>query len=187
MSEPWENKTLSRALWRRWTMGEKRTDGGAPGEMPVDELTLAAYAEGRLDAADDDEVAAFLGQHPELADDVATARQLAAGDVTGSASDPELASVIARASALVPATDDRIIAFRPMTTTRRVESNWTFAARWTALAASFAMVSYLGFALGSDASYSLAALDQPASAALGDEVLDPPTGFLGTLGELSGT
>jgi anti-sigma factor RsiW len=186
MSEPWENKALSRALWRRWTMGEERTDAGAAGGIPVDELTLAAYAEGRLDAADDDEIAAFLGHHPELADDVAVARQLTAGDVAGGAADPELASVIARACALVPATDDRVIAFRPAVT-RRVESNWTFAARWTALAASFAMVSYLGFALGSDASYSLAALDQSASVAVGDEVLDPPTGFLGALGELSGT
>jgi hypothetical protein len=60
--------------------------------------------------------------------------------------------------------------------------------RWGALAASFAMVSYLGFALGSDASYSLASLDQSVSVVgIGDEVLDPPTGFLGALGEMSGT
>jgi anti-sigma factor RsiW len=182
MSEPWENKAHSRALWQRWTMGEEQTGAGAASGVPLDELTLAAYAEGRLDAADDDEVAAFLGHHPELADDVAVARQFASGEPT-QIDDPELASVIARAGALVPATDDRVIAFRPAP--RRAEPTWRFAVRWGALAASFAMVSYLGFALGSDASYSLAALDP--SVGLADEVLDPPTGFLGGLSELSGT
>ena len=185
MSEPWEDKALSRALWRRWTMGEEQADAGMAGAMPLDELTLAAYAEGRLDAADSEEVAAFLGDHPEFAEDVAVARHVASTTEVREAGDLELASIIARASALVPAADDRVIAFRPAP--RLTEPNWRFAARWAALAASFAMVSYLGFALGSDASYSLASLDQSVAAAPGDEVLDPPTGFLGGLSEISGT
>jgi anti-sigma factor RsiW len=185
MSEPWDDKAHSHALWRRWNMGDELMGGQAARRMPPDELTLAAFAEGRLDAAANDEVAGFLTDHPELADDVAVARRLSDGEGGKIAADPALASVIARACALVPGADDRVIAFRPAP--RRVESNWQFAARWSALAASFAMVSYLGFALGSDALSSLAALDRSVTVALSDEVLDPPTGFLGGLGELSGT
>ena len=184
MSEPWDDKAQSRVLWRRWTMGEKQAGAGTAGAMPLDELTLAAYAEGRLDAADSEEVAAFLGDHPEFAEDVAVARHVASATATEEAGDLELAAIIARASALVPATDDRVIAFRPAP--RRSEPSWRLAARWAALAASFAMVSYLGFALGTDASYSLASLDQSVTAAPGDEVLDPPTGFLGGLSEIGG-
>jgi anti-sigma factor RsiW len=184
MSEPWENKALSRTLWRRWTMSEEQADARVASAMPLDELTLAAYAEGRLDAADADEVEALLRDHPEFADDVAVARHVASAEATGAA-DLELGSVIARASALVPATDDRVIAFRPVP--RRAEPTWRFAARWGALAASLVMVSYLGFALGTDASYSLATLDQSVTTALDDEVLDPPTGFLGGLGEIGGS
>jgi anti-sigma factor RsiW len=184
MSEPWENKALSRTLWRRWTMSDEQAGAGTANPVRFDELTLAAYAEGRLDAADADEVEAFLRAHPELAEDVAAARHVASTDATADA-DSGLASVIARASALVPATDDRVIAFRPAP--RRSESTWRFAARWGVLAASFAMVSYLGFALGTDASYSLATLGQSGTIALDDEVLDPPTGFLGGLGEISGS
>jgi anti-sigma factor RsiW len=185
MSEPWDDKAQARALWRRWNMGDELTGGQVARSMPPDELTLAAFADGHLDNAADDEVAAFLTDHPELADDVALARRLSDGEAGKIAADPALASVIARACALVPDADDRVIAFRPAP--RRVESNWQFAARWSALAASFAMVSYLGFALGSDASSSLAALNQSGTVVLSDEVLDPPTGFLGGLGELSGT
>jgi hypothetical protein len=48
------------------------------------------------------------------------------------------------------------------------------------------MVSYLGFALGSDASSVLASLDRSA-AGISDELLDPPTGFIGGISDVGGT
>ncbi len=51
--------------------------------------------------------------------------------------------------------------------------------RWVALAASLALVGWLGFALGGDAYGSLAVLDRQSATGLGDEVLDPPSGFFG--------
>ena len=50
-----------------------------------------------------------------------------------------------------------------------------------ALAASLALVGWLGFALGGDAYGNLAALDRQSTSGLGDEVLDPPSGFFGLL------
>jgi hypothetical protein len=188
MSEPLDEAALERALWRRWVManevpaaGRRRDDSS--GVLTLDELTLAAYAEGRLDAGVERTLDAMLDDYPDLAADVAAAR-LAATDEAGGADDAALASVIARAGALVPGSGDRIIAFRAATPRR--EPSWQLAVRWGALAASLAMVSYLGFALGSNATMVLASLNQPTSGA-SDELLDPPTGFLSGLNEVSGT
>ncbi len=187
MSEPWEKSAHSGALWRQWKMIEpgphERLDGQS--DMP-DELTLAAYAEGRLEASERAAIDALLAVRPDLAEDIALARRpvedadnAAVPDV-----DPELAAVIARASALVPASDDRVIPFRPRSGAAPV---WQAAVRWTALAASFALACYLGFALGTDASSNLASLTPGANVGLADEMLDPPTGFLGPAGDASST
>jgi hypothetical protein len=60
------------------------------------------------------------------------------------------------------------------------------SARWGAIAASLALVSWLGFALGSDAYGDLTALDGQAGTRLADELLDPPGGFFGLV-DTSGT
>ena len=54
----------------------------------------------------------------------------------------------------MPGSGDRVIAFRGAPA--RPEPSWRLAARWGALAASVAVVSYLGFALGSNATMELA-------------------------------
>jgi anti-sigma factor RsiW len=176
MSEPRGKSAQQRELWRRWI----DLAGTGASEEP-DEMALAAYAEGRLDLAAAEAVEAYLAAHPEVAEDVAAARGLAGAALP--ARGAELAAAIARASALVPGSGDRVIAFAAI---RPAAPRWRFAAQWTALAASLAMVSYLGFALGSDASSNLAALDQ-RRAGLADELLDPPTGFLGGITEVNGT
>jgi anti-sigma factor RsiW len=187
MSEPSDASAQGHELWRRWTMTARdataRSSGGA--SCP-DELTLAAYAEDRLTGPARAAVEAFLAANPEIADDVAAARRVAATD--RAPDDAALAATIARAAALVsdPARGgrgDNVLAFRPV---RRPESAWPSAARWAALAASLALASWLGFALGGDAYGYLAVLDRQSTTALADEVLDPPTGFFG-LPDTSGT
>jgi hypothetical protein len=152
--------------------------------VTLDELTLAAHAEGRLAPDLARTIDAVLDDEAVLAADVAAARHVATGADAGDASAESLASVIARASALVPASGDRVIAFRPAGAVRP-EPSWRMAARWGALAASLALVSYLGFALGSNATMVLATLNQPAGSS--DELLDPPTGLFSGLSEVSGT
>jgi hypothetical protein len=189
MSEPLDEAARERALWQRWVMANggpaaARAGDDSAGTLTLDELTLAAYAEGRLDAAVGRSIGAMLDDYPDLAADVAMARQ-AGTSAPGDAGADALASVVARASALVPGSGDRVIAFRGAPA--RQEPNWRLAVRWGALAASVAVVSYLGFALGSNATIGLASLNQPAAATATDELLDPPTGFLGGLNEVSGT
>ena len=184
MSEPLDEAAQQRALWRRW----QATEGAATASpmtdtVTLDELTLAAHAEGRLSPDLARTIDAVLDDAPDLAADVAIARLGAADLGGGDAAAETLASVIARASALVPASGDRVIAFRAAAP--RPEPSWRMAVRWGALAASLAMVSYLGFALGSNATMVLAALNQQAG--VSDELLDPPTGFLSGLSEASGT
>jgi hypothetical protein len=185
MSEPLDDAAQERALWRRWVMANELPAAGRMGDdagtLVLDDLTLAAYAEDRLDPAVARTIGAVLDDDPDLAADVAAARLAVAGeDVAGGGA--ALASVIARAGALVPGSGDRVIAFRAAAP--RPEPSWRLAVRWGALAASLAMVSYLGFALGSNATMVLASLDQSAAS---DELLDPPSGFLSGLSEASGT
>jgi hypothetical protein len=187
MSEPSEGSPQGRELWRRWTMTAReaiaRPAGGA---SRPDELTLAAFAEGRLTGPARAAVEAFLAANPEIADDVAAARRVPA---TGRAvDDAALAATIARATALVSMSarggvGGNVLAFRPA---RRSVSVWPIAARWAALAASLALTGWLGFAMGGDAYGYLDVLDRQSPAALADEVLDPPTGFFG-LPDTSGT
>lgn len=160
-----------RELWQRWRMAVLEHEGEtADGGTAPDELTLAAYADGRLDEAEAAAVAAYLADHPELAADVEAARgaagPIAAGD------DATLAQMIARAAALVPGDGDRVLVFPGA----RRRPAWR-AANWSALAASLLVVGYLGFAVGSDASRSLVALDPAGATAMADPVLDPPIGL----------
>jgi anti-sigma-K factor RskA len=187
MSEPWEKSAHSGALWQQWKMIETRSNEILEGQSDMpDELTLAAYAEGRLAAPERAAIDALLSGRPDLAEDIALARRFVddADDASAAELAPELAAVIARASALVPASGDRVIAFRPR---RSAAPVWHSVARWSALAASFALASYLGFALGTDASSNLASLAPSAGVGFADEMFDPPTGFLGPTGDASST
>jgi anti-sigma factor RsiW len=190
-----EGMADARALWRMW----KAADSGSNAPWAPDNLTLAAFAEDALAVAERDEVAAFLADHPELAADVAAAAAPTAVD----ASNASLESIIARAASLVAAPADGVVPFRappfrappsraPLQAGPRKSvargTSWAFAARWGSLAASIAMVGWLGFALGNDAYGSLAALELRANASTGvaDELLDPPAGVF-DLSEASGT
>jgi anti-sigma factor RsiW len=169
-----EDMADSQALWRMWK--------AADGNSRPDALTLAAYADARLDAAEAADVAALIAEDSELAADVAAARApLDAPDIA-------LDAIIARGQALVAAPSEVVVPFRP---SRQVHvagtARWRVA-RWGSLAASLAVVSWLGFALGNDAYGSLATMELRASAPTGaaDELLDPPSGFFEP-GEASGT
>lgn len=178
MSEPWEGWAQERALWQRWS-------AGGQGMAGPDALTLAAFVEGRLAGTARAEVEAFLAANPEIAEDVAAASEAAvtrAGEAP--LDDIALAGVVARAAALVPArADDNIVPFRPA---RPPASAWPLAARWGALAASLAIVSWLGFSLGSHAYVDFAALDGQSVNGSADELLDAPSGFFGLV-DTSGT
>jgi anti-sigma factor RsiW len=131
-----------RALWARFKAAEP------------DPLTLAAYAENRLPPAEAEAVARWIAHDPELAADVEAARaQHAAVD------DAAVERVRARARTLV---SGQIITFR-----RRV-TRWVEVA---AIAASFALVAYVGFSLGA----------QEAAASTDDviEIFDTFTGLNG--------
>lgn len=108
-----------KALWNRFTAAEP------------DPLTLAAYAEGRLAADAAASVERWLAVDPDAAADVALARA-ALAPVEADAAD----RVAARAARLV---SGRVISFQA-----RIR-RWTEV---TALAASVALIAYLGFALG---------------------------------------
>jgi hypothetical protein len=191
MDEPRGGSAQDRALWRRWSTMETPGTGAAPGgDARPDALILAEFAENRLSGPDAASVAAFLAANPAIAGDVAFASR--AAEIPARIGDAALAATIARAAALVPAppagasherTDDNVL---PIRAARPPASTWPMAARWSALAASFALVSWLGFALGSDAYGDLAFFDGQAGTALADELFDPPGGFFG-LGDASGT
>jgi hypothetical protein len=108
-----------KALWNRFKAAEP------------DPLTLAAYAEGRLEGEAAEAVARWVALDPEAASDVALARALPAP------AEAEAAERVAiRASRLV---SGRIVPFRARVI------GWAEVA---AVAASFALIAYLGFALG---------------------------------------
>src|SRR5437660_1205381 len=85
MSEPSNGSAQERELWRRWKMtaGDAAGRAAGGGSRP-DELTLAAFAEGRLTGPVRAAVAAYLAADPDAADDVEAASRLAA---TSGASD----------------------------------------------------------------------------------------------------
>ena len=160
MAEPM-NSSEETALWQRWRLLAR-----APAGEPPDALVLAAYAEGRLEPAEMEAVEEWLSVDADLAADVAIARNAVLG------APPEVEeSVVARAAALVPAEDGRVVVVmrRPSTS-----PGWQGLVRWSAMAASILVASIVGFALGNDTYVSLAAY-QPAI--FGQELLDPPSGL----------
>lgn len=131
-----------RALWRQW-----RARGGAE-TLPPDALTLAAYAEGRLDEAEAETVELWLAAHPDALADIAAVRAAAhpAADIVDH-------RIIAKACALVAGGGS--IATGKVVPLRRVAPQWRNALAWSSVAASLVAASLVGFAMGSDAYQSL--------------------------------
>ena len=158
-----------RALWRR----------SVALDMAEDEaerfLDLAGYAEDRLDPDERDRIAERLAKDPMAAADVAAARAFAR---SGLPDESAPADVVARACALVAdgtPLRGRLIPFpqflRPQPTLHGI-------ARWTGLAAAIVLASWLGFALGGDASAFFGPASQASEDSLLRDLLDPSTAFL---------
>jgi hypothetical protein len=161
------------ALWQHWRAAVVKAAGeAAPAPDP---LLLAAYAEHRLSEAAAEDVEAWLALHPEAIEDVLAAAGSKA-DVL--AAMPEAA--VARAMALVPASDAKVVPFRRPA---RPEVTWRIAVARAGVAASLFVVSLVGFALGTDAYTSLINGDQWT--ALSQDLFDPPSGVFSSFGEES--
>jgi anti-sigma factor RsiW len=167
-----EKGTAERTLWLR----------SQATEAPEDEagyfLDLAAFADGRLDDEDAERIAALLVADPQAAGDVAAAR----APSVALADDIEIERVIARACGLVTqpeAGQGRVLLFfRPVLRRNAVRR----LAEWSSLAAALAMVGWLGFAMGSDASLALGQSVQPNESGSLHELIDPDSGILHDLG-----
>jgi anti-sigma factor RsiW len=146
--------------WRRWR-------AEALPVPPVDDLSLAAYAEGRLDEEAATAVEAWLADHPEVLEDVIAARATEAA--TGAAV-PE--TLILRAIELVAPAGADILPFRPARATP--QRTWRQAIAWTGIAASLLVTSLGGFELGSNA-YATYAGQTASVESTGHELFDPPT------------
>jgi len=158
------DRTEAAALWRRWRAA------GAQGASAVAEpalLLLAAFAENRLSPAAAAAVEEWLVDHPDAIRDILAAQRSA--ESAGSA------SVIARAAALIAATEAGVVAFSARAQVRT--SGWRVAIACGGMAASFLITSVLGLSLGYDAYMNFAG----TSLSLVQDALDPPTGlFNGT-------
>jgi len=166
------NPGSDRALWQKCRV----TD--APQDEGTRFLDLAAFADRLLDTEDQERVAAWLANNPEAAADVRAARTL---DASAESSE-NLENIIARACAIspqAPREPSQILELVPRRGTRFVRS----FAQWGSLAAAIAVASWLGFAMGSDATLALSQPRQPSDASFFPELFDPASGFLRDLGE----
>lgn len=166
------------ALWR-----DSREAEAIPDER-ARFLDLAGFADGTLDPDDTERVADWLAGDPEAAADVAAARALA-----GAALPAVPQAVAARAAALVgtgagqgagQGAEIVVLRPRPRTAPRLAMRG---AAGWGSLAAAVVLAGWLGFALGTTASRSLAPTAQTGEAAFLSDLIDPPVTFASALTE----
>jgi anti-sigma factor RsiW len=150
-------------------------------DVPEDEaarlLDLAAFADGLLDAEENERVAALLVADPDAVADVLAARSTTGLDHASA----ELERVVTRALAILPEAGSpggRVIPFVPRLRRPLVQH----VAQWGSIAAAIAVASWLGFSMGSDASLALSTPRQSSEASLPD-LFDPASGFLRDLGE----
>jgi anti-sigma factor RsiW len=165
-----------RALWRRSSLTDATEDEASRF------LDLAAFADGLLEPDEHDRVVALLAGDPVATDHVAAARSLAGGP-----DEPprNLERIVARACAILPGEpSSRVVAFVPPPWRRRSLHGLT---QWGSLAAAIALASWLGFAMGSDASRALSGPAPSNDASFLPELFDPGSGFLRDLGEVSRT
>jgi hypothetical protein len=165
-----------RRLWQRCRMID------APEDEAACFLDRAAFAEGRLDAEEQDRVTALLAADPGAAADVRSALDLTEEGST------DLEPIIARACAIFPGADHpdadqwrgQVVALAPRRSRRPLVQSF---AQWGSIAAAIAVASWLGFAMGSDASLALSNPHQPSDAGFLPELFDPASNFLRDLGE----
>lgn len=161
-----------RRLWQRCRTFD------APEDEAARFLDLAGFADGLLDADDRERVAAWLAHDPDAAADVSAASTLRGQD--GGAA--ELAHVIARACAISPdaaAARGRVVMLADWRGRRLVQG----FAQWGSIAAAIALVSWLGFSMGSDTSLALTAPRQQSESSLLPDMFDSGPAFLRDLGE----
>lgn len=161
-----------RRLWQRCRM----TD--APENEAARFLDLAAFADALLDEEEQDRVADWLTADPNAAADVRAAQALRAERPMPAG----LERIVARACRILPdapPTRGHVVALTPRPNRRMVHA----FAQWGSLAAALVVASWLGFALGTDASLALSEPGQPSDAGFLPELFDPAAGFLRDLGE----
>ena len=166
------NMASDRRLWQRCRVSD------APEDEAARFLDLAAFADGLLDADDQDRVAAWLADDPNAAADVSAARAL--GNRDGHSG--ELERVIARACAIAPEgapASGQVVVLADWRGRRLVQG----FAQWGSIAAAVALASWLGFSMGSDTSLTLTAPRQPNEASFLPDLFDPAPAFLRDLGE----
>jgi anti-sigma factor RsiW len=154
-----------RRLWQRW-----QALGGKPRVAEPDALSLAAYAEGRLDEVQAEAVEAWLAVSPEALDDIIAARAV-------NQRPPRLVyeHVLSEACDLVPGiaaeaeTGARILPFP-----RRLPQ-WRTALAWSSVAASLLCASMVGFSMGSDAYANLSGTQAVVDTTSADSLDAPPS------------
>jgi anti-sigma factor RsiW len=162
-----------RALWRRSCLTDATED------EVLRFLDLAAFADGLLEPDECDRIAALLADDPAATDDVAAARALDGGTEERPGT---LERIVARACAILPdEPNSRVVAFAPPPWRRRILHG---LAQWGSLAAAIVVASWLGFAMGSDASRTLSGPVPSSDAGFLPELFDPGSGFLRDLGEV---
>lgn len=165
-------RVSDRGLWQR----SRITD--APGDETARFLDLAGFADGRLDADEQERVAAWIAEDPQAAADVQTARALGSAEHTSAG----LERVVARACAIIPDADPvrgGVISLADWRSRRFVQG----VARWGSIAAGIALAGWLGFAMGTDTSLALSQPAQSSETISLPELFDPSAGFLRDLGE----
>ena len=167
MGEP-VDRVSDRALWQRCRLAE------APADESLRFLDLAAFAEGGLDPDEHDRIAAWLVADPDAAADVAAVRALAGNNGERSAA---IDRIVARAGALRPAAPSNPgLVYSGFRQRRRIVLHGL--AQWGSLAAALAIAAWLGFTMGSDASFSLGPPKLGGDDGTAIELFDPATGFV---------
>jgi anti-sigma factor RsiW len=168
----WSERRSDRLLWQRCCLRD------APDDEAGRLLDLAAFADGRLDAEDRDRVASLLAADPAAAADVAAARERAAAEASGG-----LEQIILRACAIIDGPIPARGLVVELAGARRRRPIRQKLVQWGSLAAAIVAASWLGFAMGSDASLALSQPAQPSDTSFLPELFDPATGFMRDLGE----
>ena len=167
------DEASDRLLWQRCRVAN------APEDESARFLDFAAFADELLEEEERERVAAMLAADPKAAADVEAARALAGAPHMMAG----LQHIVARACAILPDSAPargRVVAFAPRRARRHVLHNF---AQWGGIAAALLLASWLGFAMGTDASLSLSEPRQPSEAGFLSESFDPAISFLRDLGE----
>jgi len=138
------NTAVDRRLWQRCRTMDAAEDEAARF------LDLAAYADGLLDIEDQERVAALLAADPDAAADVEAARVAATAEPISTG----LERIIARARSMsvgTGITSGKVIPLAQLLARRLFPP----LAQWGSLAAAIALAGWLGFAMGSNASFAL--------------------------------